>query len=232
MKYIIIDGVALSRPLGGPLAAHIGSFARCGSEQGYSLCTLHREGLPLVVAADRLRGPSGCLPHSSSTENGLSDHCMNTFCLIYGLGNVQIDGNRAKDIGIVAFHALLGDEKINHFPDRHPRCFVKIFVQSHRDVVGWCLRARPGNSFSLANEYLNGPTQRCLDRGSRNFAFALSTVRVTYREQRTRHMHRHVQSGASDKITVVYVPDLRAGRTTGDTTHQGRRCHTDRTKEW
>jgi len=45
MKYIVIDGVALSRPLEGPLAAHIGSFARWGSEQGYSLCTLHRQVL-------------------------------------------------------------------------------------------------------------------------------------------------------------------------------------------
>jgi integrase/recombinase XerD len=45
MKYIIIDGVVLSRPLEGPLAAHIESFARWGSEQGYSLCTLHRQVL-------------------------------------------------------------------------------------------------------------------------------------------------------------------------------------------
>jgi integrase/recombinase XerD len=45
MKYIIIDGVVLSRPLEGPLAAHIGSFARWSSEQGYSLCTLHRRVL-------------------------------------------------------------------------------------------------------------------------------------------------------------------------------------------
>jgi len=37
--------MALSRPLGGPLAANIGSFARWGSEQGYRLCTLHRQVL-------------------------------------------------------------------------------------------------------------------------------------------------------------------------------------------
>jgi integrase/recombinase XerD len=45
MKYIISDGVVLSRPLEGPLAAHIVSFAKWSSEQGYSLCTLHRQVL-------------------------------------------------------------------------------------------------------------------------------------------------------------------------------------------
>jgi site-specific recombinase XerD len=48
MKYIVVDGVALSRPLEGPLAAHIGSFARWSTEQGYSLCSLNRQ---VLVAA-------------------------------------------------------------------------------------------------------------------------------------------------------------------------------------
>jgi integrase/recombinase XerD len=45
MKNIIIDGVALSRPLEGPLAAHIGSFARWTDEQGYRLYSIHRQVL-------------------------------------------------------------------------------------------------------------------------------------------------------------------------------------------
>jgi integrase/recombinase XerD len=45
MKNIIIDGVVLSRALEGPLAAHIGSFARCADEQGYRLYSIHRQVL-------------------------------------------------------------------------------------------------------------------------------------------------------------------------------------------
>ena len=45
MKNIIIDGVVLSCPLEGPLAAHIGSFARWVDEQGYRLCSIHRQVL-------------------------------------------------------------------------------------------------------------------------------------------------------------------------------------------
>jgi integrase/recombinase XerD len=43
MRNIIIDGVVLSRPLEGPLAAHIGSFARWADEQGYRLYSIHRQ---------------------------------------------------------------------------------------------------------------------------------------------------------------------------------------------
>ncbi len=45
MKNIISDGVVLSRPLEGPLAAHIGSFARWADEQGYRLHSIHRQVL-------------------------------------------------------------------------------------------------------------------------------------------------------------------------------------------
>jgi site-specific recombinase XerD len=43
MKYIINDNqVVLSRPLEGPLAVHIASFAQWASEQGYALGSVHR----------------------------------------------------------------------------------------------------------------------------------------------------------------------------------------------
>lgn len=45
MKNIIIDGVTLSRPLEGPLAPHIGSFAKWADEQGYRLGSIHRQVL-------------------------------------------------------------------------------------------------------------------------------------------------------------------------------------------
>ena len=45
MKCVINDQVVLMRPLEGPLAAHIASFARWMREQGYALCSLRRQVL-------------------------------------------------------------------------------------------------------------------------------------------------------------------------------------------
>ena len=45
MKTIINGQVTLSRPLEGPLAPHIASFAQWMSEQGYSFYSLHRQVL-------------------------------------------------------------------------------------------------------------------------------------------------------------------------------------------
>jgi integrase/recombinase XerD len=45
MRNIIIEGVVLSRPLEGPLAAYIGSFAQWRDQQGYRLYSIHRQVL-------------------------------------------------------------------------------------------------------------------------------------------------------------------------------------------
>jgi hypothetical protein len=49
MKYIIIDGVVLSRPLEGPLAAHIESFAKVGQRAGLQL--VHASSAGIVGSA-------------------------------------------------------------------------------------------------------------------------------------------------------------------------------------
>lgn len=45
MKYVINNQVVLSRAPEGPLATHIGSFAKSLSAQGYALCSIHRQVL-------------------------------------------------------------------------------------------------------------------------------------------------------------------------------------------
>ena len=45
MNCVINSQVVLSRAPEGPLAAHIGSFAKSLSEQGYSLYSIHRQVL-------------------------------------------------------------------------------------------------------------------------------------------------------------------------------------------
>ena len=50
MKYVVNDQVVLLRPLEGPLAAHIASFARWTREQGYALCSLRRQ---ILIAHER-----------------------------------------------------------------------------------------------------------------------------------------------------------------------------------
>lgn len=68
MKYIVNDQVVLSRPLEGPLAAHIASFARWASEQGYALFSLYRRVL-LAACFSRWLGQKGVRLGSVSSEH-------------------------------------------------------------------------------------------------------------------------------------------------------------------
>src|SRR5689334_21492945 len=68
MKNIIIDGVVLSCALEGPLAAHIGSFARWVDEQGYRWCSIHRQLLS-ATRFSRWLGQNGVRPRSVSLQH-------------------------------------------------------------------------------------------------------------------------------------------------------------------
>ena len=68
MKCVINNQVVLSRPLEGPLAAHIGSFARWASEQGYALCSLRRQVL-IAACFSRWLGQSGLRLRSICSEH-------------------------------------------------------------------------------------------------------------------------------------------------------------------
>ena len=68
MKCVINDQVVLSRPLEGPLAAHIGSFAEWASEQGYALYSLRRQVL-IAACFSRWLGQKGVRVRSVSTEH-------------------------------------------------------------------------------------------------------------------------------------------------------------------
>src|SRR6266705_4147634 len=70
VKYIINDQVVLSRPLEGPLAAHIGSFARWVSEQGYALCSLRRQ-VRISAFFSRWLGQNGVRLHSVSSKHAV-----------------------------------------------------------------------------------------------------------------------------------------------------------------
>ena len=70
MRYIINDQVVLSRPLEGPLAAHIGPFARWVNEQGYAFCSLRRQVL-LAACFSRWLGENGVRVHSVSSEHAV-----------------------------------------------------------------------------------------------------------------------------------------------------------------
>jgi|ERR671922_334962 site-specific recombinase XerD len=68
MKYVINDEVVLSRPLEGPLAAHIGLFANWMRQQGYALCSLHRQVL-IAACFSRWVGRKGVRLRTLSTEH-------------------------------------------------------------------------------------------------------------------------------------------------------------------
>ena len=68
MKCIINDQVVLSRPLEGPLAAHIASFAQWASEQGYALYSVYRRVL-LAACFSRWLGQKAVRLHSVSSAH-------------------------------------------------------------------------------------------------------------------------------------------------------------------
>jgi integrase/recombinase XerD len=68
VKCIINNQVVLSRPLEGPLAVHIGSFAEWASEQGYALCSLRRQVL-IAACFSRWLGQNGVRLRNVSTEH-------------------------------------------------------------------------------------------------------------------------------------------------------------------
>lgn len=68
MKYAINGQIVLSRPPEGPLAAHICSFAKWMSEQGYALCSLHRQVL-LAACFSRWLGKKDVRLHALSSEH-------------------------------------------------------------------------------------------------------------------------------------------------------------------
>jgi len=70
VKYIINDQVVLSRPLEGPLAAHIGSYARWASEQGYAFCYRRRQVL-IAACFSRWLGRKGVRLHAVSSGHAV-----------------------------------------------------------------------------------------------------------------------------------------------------------------
>jgi site-specific recombinase XerD len=70
MRYIVNDQVVLSRPLEGPLAGYIGTFAKWANEQGYSFCSLRRQVL-LAACFSRWLGQKGVRVHNISSEHAV-----------------------------------------------------------------------------------------------------------------------------------------------------------------
>ena len=68
MKCVINSQVVLSRAPEGPLAAHIASFARSVSEQGYALDSIHRQVL-LAVCFTRWLKQKGVAPRSITSDH-------------------------------------------------------------------------------------------------------------------------------------------------------------------
>lgn len=73
MKYIINDQIVLSRPLEGPLAAHIPPFAQWASEQGYARYSIYRQVL-LAACFSRWLEQGGITLRQVSSEHPV--HCL------------------------------------------------------------------------------------------------------------------------------------------------------------
>jgi integrase/recombinase XerD len=108
VKHIISDQVVLSRPLEGPLASHIGSFARWVGEQGYCLWSLRRQ-VRLAACFSRWLGRNGVKVRSISSEHAVQ-------YLRYQARRVQIHkGDTAALRYLIEFlnrEGVLPDEKV------------------------------------------------------------------------------------------------------------------------
>ncbi len=62
--------MVLLQPLEGPLAGHIGAFAKWASEQGYAFCSLRRQVL-LAACFSRWLGQKGVRVHNISSEHAV-----------------------------------------------------------------------------------------------------------------------------------------------------------------
>jgi len=68
MRYIVNDDVVLSRPLEGPLSAHIAGFAKWARDQGYALPSRHRQVL-LTACFSRWLGQEAVGVHRITPEH-------------------------------------------------------------------------------------------------------------------------------------------------------------------
>ena len=66
MKFIVCGEVVLSRPLDGPLSAHIAGFAKCARDQGYARYSRHRQVL-LAACFSRWLGQQAVSMHRVSS---------------------------------------------------------------------------------------------------------------------------------------------------------------------
>ncbi|CAE6856847.1 site-specific integrase [Paraburkholderia aspalathi] len=127
MKYIIDKQVALTRPLEGPLSAHIASFSRSINDQGYSAFSLNRQ---VQIAA----GFSRWLKQSGIELGSVcSDHAIRYFR--YRARHVRLArGDRAALRHLIDFldhEGLIAGQKI---PERRPTP-VERYVQAYEEYL-------------------------------------------------------------------------------------------------
>jgi hypothetical protein len=129
---------------------------------------------------------------------------------------MQIRRKRAEDVGVVAGHLLLDDQKVHHFAHRQARGFVQILVQTHGDVVRWGFGAWPAQPLSFPQMQFERASERSLKGRSGDLAVPLPRVAVADREQGARHVHGQVQDRTRDQVLVVQIAAVPAGRAARD----------------
>ena len=108
---------------------------------------------------------------------------MDAFFPVHELGDSQIDCVAGQDVGLLTVETLLLAEKVHHLVDGNPGCYLKIFVESHRDKVRGRFSSRPEESLSLADRQLECAAQRSLQRRDADLAISLRGVPISNRRQ-------------------------------------------------
>jgi len=93
------------------------------------------------------------------TEDRLRKHRVHAFRRIHDLRHVKVRGERAQHVGLVAGHLVFGDQKVHHLAGGQPGGLVEIGIESHRDVVGRRLGARPAQALSFSHAQLERPPE-------------------------------------------------------------------------
>lgn len=136
---------------------------------------------------------------------------MDAYVAVYELGDVEVDGDAGKHVGVVAGHVLFGDEEVDHVAEGVFGGLFQVGAEAHADVVGGCFSARPEQRLLFVDDEAKGTGEEGFHGGDVDFAVALTGVAVARDEEGTGGGDRDVKSGAGDELFVVHVAGVGEG---------------------
>src|SRR5579883_252594 len=158
-------------------------------------------------------------------ENALGDQSVDALGAVDRLRHVEIHGDAAKGVGVLAGEVLFRYQEVDGVAHRVDHRLVEAGVEAHGDPMRRRLAAWSFQVHVLAHDELEGSRERGFHRGDVRLAIALSGVAVAGLEERAFHVYRNVEGGALDEVFVIQIAGVDAGRAAVDAAGDLRRRH-------